>query len=399
MVNEVKRYLNILSKGCAQVLPVGGLEKKLLKNKKLKIKLGADPTAPDLHLGHAIVLRKMRQFQDLGHEVIFIIGDFTAKIGDPTGKSKTRPPLSSEQIAENAKTYLSQVGKILDLNKMQVVFNSQWLSKLTFEDFLKIAAKFTLARLIERDDFQKRLGENVSIGMHELFYPMMQGYDSLHLEADVELGGTDQTFNLLVGRYLQEQYEKEAQVIMTMPILEGLDGKLKMSKSYGNYVGLSEDPVNAFGKLMSITDELMWRYYSLLLEFADEKILEMQKMIIDGIAHPMNLKKDMAFQIVSSFWSEEEALVAREKFVALVQNKDLSQAQEITLDKSLANPIWIVDFLRALDAVSSSSEAKRLIEGGAVKINDEKVDNFKAEISWSSGMTVKVGKHKFYKIK
>jgi len=399
MTKKIEEIIELLQIGTEQILPEGELQKKLQTGKKLKIKFGMDPTAPDIHLGHAVALSKLRQWQDLGHEVIVLIGDFTAQIGDPSGKSKTRPPLSEEEIKHNAKTYLEQVGKIIDVKNARIVYNSKWLSKLSFADVLKITGKVTVARILERDDFQKRLKENVSIGMHELMYPIMQGYDSVELKADVELGGTDQTFNLLMGRFLQEQFELVPQVIMTMPLLEGLDGVQKMSKSLGNYVGLFEPADQAYGKLMSVSDELMWRYYQLLLHKTDTQITEMKEGVASEKLHPMKLKKEMAHGIVERFWSEEEAVSAQQQFESLFQKKDYSKAQEIALSGDVPNPVWIVEFLKQVGALKTSSEAKRLIESGAVSVDDDKVTDFKAEVNWKSGMTIKVGKHRIYKIK
>ncbi|MCK4265461.1 tyrosine--tRNA ligase [Candidatus Babeliales bacterium] len=398
MAKSLEESLKILMSGVEQVLPKDGLTKKLEKKKILKVKLGFDPTAPDVHLGHAVVLKKLKQFQDLGHEIIFLIGDFTAKIGDPSGKSKTRPPLSSEQIKENAKTYFEQVGKIVDSKKTTIRYNSEWLSKMDFEEVLKLAGKVTLARLVERDDFQKRLKENLPIGLHELFYPVMQGYDSVALEADVELGGTDQTFNLLMGRVLQEQFDQTPQVSITMPILEGLDGVQKMSKSLGNYVGLNEDPREAYCKLMSISDKLMWRYLKLLLAKSDSDIKSMQRGVESSKLHPMQIKKQMAFDIVKEFWSEERAGEGQEKFEALFQNKDYSKATEVKFSQNFANPVWIVELLKEIGAIKTSSEARRLLESGSVSIDDNVIKDFKSEVSWVVGMTIKVGKHRIYKI-
>jgi tyrosyl-tRNA synthetase len=398
MVQEIKEVLENLSMGCEQILPKEEFAKKFESKKKLKIKFGMDPTAPDIHLGHAVVLEKLKQFQDLGHDIVFIIGDFTARIGDPSGKSKTRPPLTKEEVDKNSKTYFDQVGKILDIKKTTILYNSQWLSKLNLEDFIKIAGKITLARIIERDDFQKRLKEKASIGIHELFYPILQAYDSVELDCDIEVGGTDQTFNLLMGRYLQEHFGQEPQVIMTFPLLEGLDGKKKMSKSYGNYVGLTEEPSSAFGKLMSISDELMWRYYKLLLCKNDKEIKEMQSGVVSEKLHPMKLKKEMAFEIVKKFWSQKDAQKAQETFESLFQKHDYSKAKQIKLPKDFANPVWIVELLKELGAIKTSSEAKRLIESGAVSLDDEEVKDFKTNVSWKSGMIVKVGKHRIYKL-
>jgi tyrosyl-tRNA synthetase len=396
---NIETVLKILRIGTVQITPEEDLKKKLLRGKPLKIKFGMDPTAPDLHLGHAVVLSKLRQLQDLGHEIFLLIGDYTARIGDPTGRSKTRPPLTEEQIKANAKTYTDQISKILDPAKTQIRYNSEWLAKLTFADVIKIAGTLTLARLIEREDFQKRMSENISIGFHELLYPIMQGYDSIALHADVEFGGTDQTFNLLMGRFLQEQFNQEPQVIITMPLLEGLDGVQKMSKSYGNYIGLWESADQAFGKLMSISDELMWRYYSLLLLKTDYEIQKMKVGVEANTLHPMTLKKEMALGIVARFWSTNDAENAHKQFEALFQNKDYSKATEVELPKDTPNPIWIVDLVKKLGAVSTSSDAKRLIESGAVHVDDVAVQEFKAEIKWTSGMIIKVGKHKIYKIK
>jgi len=398
-MKNIDEIIAHLKSGTVQVVPEEDLKKKLQKNKPLHIKFGADPTAPDLHLGHAVVLCKMRQFQDLGHEVIFLIGDYTARIGDPTGRSKTRPALTEAEIKKNAQTYLEQVGKILDPKKTIIRYNSEWLSLLSFADVLKLAGTVTLAQLIEREDFQKRLHDNVSIGFHEMLYPLMQGYDSVALDADVELGGVDQTFNLLMGRHLQTHFGKEPQAIMTMPLLEGLDGVQKMSKSYGNYVGLWEQAEQAYGKLMSISDELMWRYYLLLLSKSEKEIEAMKRGVADSSLHPMTLKKTMSHDIIKRFWSAADAEKAQAHFEALFQKHDFSKATEVSLPQETANPVWIVDLMKTLGAVQSTSDAKRLIESNAVEIDEAKVDDFKATIAWKSGMIIKVGKHKIYKIK
>jgi len=392
----VDKNLELLCNGAVSILPKDELEKKLKDSKKLTIKLGMDPTAPDLHLGHAVVLRKLKDFQDQGHKVIFLIGDFTARIGDPSGKSKTRPPLTKEEIEKNTQTYFEQVGRVLDINKAEIRYNSEWLDKLTPQDFLSLCSKITVARLIEREDFANRLKNKQPISFHELLYPLMQGYDSVALEADVELGGTDQTFNLLMGRFLQEQYGKKPQVILTTPLVEGLDGFQKMSKSLGNYIGLSESAEQAFGKLMSISDKLMWRYAEVLLLWSNDKLKEIEKAVKDGKKHPIDVKKQIAHDIIMAFWSKDEAQKAQEQFEAVFQKKDLSKAQEFALPKGTANPLWIVDFLKLLGAIKSSSEAKRLIEGGSVEIDGQSITDFKAEINWKISMTVKVGKHRVY---
>ena len=390
--------LALLLSGTVNVYSEQELAKKLESGKRLNIKLGADPTAPDLHLGHAVVLSKLRQFQDAGHEVIFLIGDFTAQIGDPTGRDKTRPPLTKEAVQHNLDSYFNQVGKILDPDKITIRHNSEWLSQLTSSDLVTLLSKVTLARITEREDFSNRIAHNQSISLHELLYPAFQAYDSVVLEADVELGGTDQTFNLLMGRFLQEQYGQRAQVAITMPLLIGLDGTHKMSKSLGNSIGLNEPALQVFGKLMSLSDVLMWHYFSVLLGRTAIEISVMEERVAAGNLHPMELKKDMAYEIIVRFWSEQEAIEAREHFEALFQKRDYSHAQEVILPSATAPTLWIVDLLKQLNAVSTSSEAKRLIESHAVRINDSIITHFKQEISWESGMIVKVGKHRIYKI-
>lgn len=397
-MSNLAHALEIIKQGTVQIVPESELTKKLESGKKLKIKLGMDPTSPDLHLGHAVVLSKLRDFQDLGHEVIFLIGDFTSRIGDPSGRSKTRPPLTQADIERNMKTYFEQVGKILDPNRVTVRYNSEWLGQLSMIDLIGLAAKVTVARLIEREDFRTRLEQQQPISFHELLYPIFQGYDSVALDADVELGGTDQTFNLLMGRFLQEQFGKPAQVVITTPLLEGLDGVQKMSKSLGNSVGLAEPADQAFGKLMSIPDSGMWRYFELFLRKTHQEISQMQERIAYGTLHPMELKKEMAHGIVSKFWSEKEADQARATFESLFQKKDYSKGTQVSLPAGTPNPLWIVDLLKHLDAIDSSSQAKRLIESKAVLINDEPVTDFKAQVTYVSGMTVKVGKHKIYVI-
>jgi tyrosyl-tRNA synthetase len=398
-MDKIEKTLELLRSGTVNIYSEDELIKAIKSGKKLKVKLGADPTAADLHLGHMVVFSKLKQFQDLGHEVIFLIGDFTAQIGDPTGRDKTRPPLTPEVIQHNLKSYFDQASKVLDPKTLTVRYNSAWLGKLSSTDLIGLLAKVTLARITERDDFAKRIKNNESVGFHELLYPVFQGYDSVVLEADVELGGTDQTFNLLMGRFLQEQYGQKPQIAMTTPLLVGLDGTHKMSKSLGNAVGLNEPANNAFGKLMSISDELMWQYYVLLLSKTSQQVKEMQDGVVAGTLHPMQLKKDMAQQIIARFWSADEAVQARQQFESLFQKHDYSHAQTVALPDGFANPIWIVELLKALGAVSTSSDAKRLIEAGSVHLDDLAVTDFKAMVEWKSGMIVKVGKHRIYKIK
>lgn len=393
-----EQAVEMISSGAVQILPKEELAKKLKSGKRLKVKFGVDPTAPDLHLGHAVVFQKLKQFQDLDHEVIFLIGDFTARIGDPTGRDKTRPPLDENAIKHNMKNYLEHAGKILDLKKVTVRYNSEWLSKLLNHDVVNLLSRVTLARITEREDFATRIKNNISIGFHELLYPIYQGYDSVVLHADVELGGTEQTFNILMGRTLQEQFGQTPQVAITMPLLLGLDGEQKMSKSLGNAIGLNDSSREAFGKLMSMSDALMWHYFSVLLGRSLAELSQMEERVAGGTLHPMELKKDMAYEIIVRFWSEEDAVEARRNFEALFQEKDYSQAQEVSLPKNSQNPIWIVDLLKLLGAINTSSEAKRLIESKAVSIDGSVVDEFKKEISWQAGTIIKVGKHRIYKI-
>lgn len=394
-MKNIQQALAALRVGTQEIFSPAALEKKLSLGRPLIIKLGADPTAPDLHLGHAVILSKLRQFQDLGHKVVFLIGDFTSLIGDPTGRSKTRPALTEEQIAQNSKTYLKQVSKILDTSKCTIAYNSEWLGKLTLKDWIKISGQVTVAQIIEREDFAKRLAEKTPIGFHELMYPLAQGYDSIALNADVELGGSDQTFNLLMGRHLQEARGLEGQVCMTLPLLEGLDGQLKMSKSYGNAIGLAEPADQAFGKLMSISDTLMWRYYTLLLLTPYDELATMQQAVAAGTQHPMDLKKQMAFKIIERFWSKEEAEQALKQFEELFQKRDYSHAQEIAIP---AQEISIIELVKLLPEKLSSTEIRRRIEAGAVSIDGTKITSFDTKISPQPGMIIKVGKHAIYKV-
>lgn len=395
------QLLSKIKIGAARIVPEESLIDTLHEKRPLTIKLGMDPTAPDLHLGHVVVLKKLRDFQDLGHNAVLVIGDFTARIGDPTGKSKTRPPLSIEQITKNQETYIAQAGRILDTSKLKIVYNSQWLSKLTFADLIQLCSKITFARIIERDDFKKRLADHVSIGFHELLYPLMQAYDSVALHADVELGGTDQTFNLMMGRFLQEEYEQKPQAIITMPLLEGLDGVFKMSKSLNNAIVLNQSADNAFGQLMSLSDTLMWRYAELLRVFDEEcEIVVAKNSVEQGIVHPFEMKKNIAQKIVSDLWSADQAVLARAQFKKMIQEHSFDSAPIVKLDCLDGSLMWIVDLLRALPdvGISSSSQARRLIESGALSIDGKKLTDFEAKIVIKSGLIVKVGKHSIYKV-
>jgi tyrosyl-tRNA synthetase len=379
----VDEQLAYIKKGAAEIVKESELraklERSLKSGKPLRIKLGMDPTAPDLHLGHTVVLRKLKHFQDLGHTVIFLIGDFTGMIGDPTGRSATRPPLSREQIDQNAETYKAQVFKILSPDATVVDFNSRWFSKFTAEDFIRLAAKYTVSQILEREDFHKRFHEEKPIAMHELLYPLAQGYDSVALEADVELGGTDQKFNLLVGRELQRAYGQESQVVLTTPILEGLDGVNKMSKSLGNAIGIHEPPLEMYGKIMSISDAMMWRYYELLTDVRSDAIAKMQQDAAGGRAHPMTLKKDLARLIVTDFHSAEAAAKAAEDWAKQFQKDEVPQDIETVtvpfaeVASSDGNGIRLAKLLLKAGLAASSSEADRKIKEGAVSVDGAKV--------------------------
>jgi tyrosyl-tRNA synthetase len=388
---SVKKEFEILSANTAAVLPNEDALKKLASKKKLVIKLGADPTAPDLHLGHAIVLEKLRDLQNLGHDIYFLIGDFTARIGDPTGKSKTRPPLSEEQIIKNTKTYIDQLSKILDMSKTNIVYNSHWLDKLSSKDWIKLCGSVTLARIIEREDFAKRIASNSAIGFHELTYPLLQGYDSVVLKADIEVGGTDQTFNLMMGRYLQEQMGQEPQVVITMPLLEGLDGVQKMSKSLNNYVGLTEEPSNAYGKILSINDTIMVKYFSILLRYTPSEIETIKAM------HPLEAKKRLAYEIVLKYWSQEEAALAQKQFEDKFQAKTYETVSDFILEKKEYN---IVDLLTKLDNRLSKSQAKKLLISNSVSVNGKKISNFDENITKLNydNSVIKIGKHRIFKL-
>ncbi|WP_201327247.1 tyrosine--tRNA ligase [Thermotomaculum hydrothermale] len=394
----IEEQLDYLTKGAVDCIQREDLKKKLESGKKLRVKVGFDPTAPDLHLGHTVIIRKMKHFQDLGHEVVFLIGDFTGMIGDPSGKSKTRKQLTKEEVLKNAETYKKQIYKILDPEKTIIEFNSKWLGELGSEGFIRLASKYTVARILERDDFSNRLKENRPIALHELLYPLCQGYDSVALKCDVELGGTDQTFNLLVGRDLMREYGLEPQVVMTMPILEGLDGIEKMSKSLGNYVGINEPPKEMFGKLMSISDDLMFKYYELLTDMTLKEIEQLKKDVKEGKRHPKDVKKQLAKMIISDFHSKEDADKAEEEFERVFAKKQLpDDMPEINIDKG---EYPFARFLADNGLASSASEAKRLIKQGGVSINGEKVSDPSFVFNPSEGeYIIKVGKRRFAKVK
>ena len=385
--------LEIIKRGADEILVLSEFEEKIKTGKKLKIKAGFDPTAPDLHLGHTVLLNKLRQFQDLGHEVIFLIGDFTGMIGDPTGKNTTRPPLTEAEVQENAKTYQAQVFKILDKNKTQVVFNSSWLKALGADGMLKLSAQYTVARMLERDDFSKRFKANQPISIHEFLYPLMQGYDSVALEADVELGGTDQKFNLLMGRELQKSYGQDPQTILTMPLLEGLDGVNKMSKSLNNYIGINEPPEIMYAKLMSISDELMLRYIDLLSLKANEEI-EQWKLRLKQGENPKNIKDEFTQEIIERFHNSDAYHMAKEDFTKRSSGLAPDEVKEFQISKQ--ENLAIPQILKAINYVSSTSEAIRLIKSGGIRIDGEKIDlQYQIE---KSNFLIQVGKRKFAKI-
>lgn len=395
-----------IKRGTLEIVPEEALKAKLKKageaGKPLKIKLGLDPTAPYIHLGHAVVLRKMRQFQDFGHEVYIIIGDFTASIGDPSGKSATRPQLTEEEIRVNAKTYYDQYCLILDPAKTKLVFNSEWLGKLSFADLIKIASKITVARILERDDFETRLSEGRPISMHELLYPVCQAYDSVVLEADVEVGGTDQKFNILMGRDLQTQYGQEEQVGLFMPILTGLDGVQKMSKSLDNYVGITEEPKEMFGKLMSITDEMMSNYFELCTDVPLEEIDTIKSDLASGKAHPMDVKKRLAREIVAIYHSTEAAAEAQAEFERVFSHREVPEDMpEVTVtgDDLQDGKIRIVKLLSLAGMAPSNSEARRLVQQGGVSIDGGKIADPLADIQVRDGQVLRAGKLKFARIK
>jgi tyrosyl-tRNA synthetase len=391
-MSAIGQAIQTIRRGADELIVEEELAKKLASGRKLRIKLGLDPTAPDLHLGHTVVINKLRDFQQLGHQVQFLIGDFTGMIGDPTGKNQTRPPLTREEIEKNAKTYQAQVFKILDREKTQVLYNSEWSDKLGAEGIIRLAARYTVARLLERDDFSKRMKSNLPIALHELLYPLMQGYDSVAMKADVELGGTDQKFNLLVGRELQKQYGQEPQCILTMPLLEGLDGKEKMSKSLGNYVGIAEAPQEIFGKLMSISDALMWRYIELL---SFESPVTLAKWKTD---HPRDVKVRFAKEIVARFHSAKAAEQAQADFESRFREGELPvDMPEVTVNAP-AGGMLISQLLKQAGLTPSTTEAQRMIEQGGVKLDGERVSDKGLRIHAGRTVVAQVGKRKFGRI-
>uniref|UniRef100_A0A7C4YAJ8 Tyrosine--tRNA ligase n=1 Tax=candidate division WOR-3 bacterium TaxID=2052148 RepID=A0A7C4YAJ8_UNCW3 len=384
-----------LLRGTSEVIPVDEFKRKIQSKKRLRVKLGIDATGPDIHLGFAVVLRKMREFQDLGHTAVLIVGDFTAMIGDPSGRSKTRKQLTEDEIKENMKNYKKQILKILREDNLEFRYNSEWLGKLSITDFVKLASKTTVARILERDDFQIRLEENIPISLHEILYPLFQAYDSVAVNADIELGGTDQKFNHLMGRELQREFGLEPQVVMLLPLLEGTDGVRKMSKSYNNYIGINEEPDNMFGKIMSIPDNLIYRYFQLCTDSSDEE-LEVIKSRLSS-ENPMNLKLELGYRIVSMYHSEKEAKEARENFLKVFSRRETPEKmKEIKLKKG--ERLWIVKLIMLAGLGNSSSEIRRTISQGGLKINNEKITDVNKEITIDGEMIIKYGKKSFIKV-
>ncbi len=395
---DINKQLEIIKRGAVALCEEAELIEKLKKNKPLRVKLGVDPTAADLHLGFTVVLRKLRQFQDLGHQAVLIIGSYTAQVGDPSGRDKTRPILSEDDVLNHAKEYLKQASKILDLEKLEVKFNGDWFKKMSFIDVIKLLSKTTVARTLERDDFSKRFAAGTPIYLHEMIYPLMQAFDSVKVEADVELGGTDQTFNLMVGRDLQRNDNQNPQICITMPLLEGLDGVQKMSKSYGNYIGISESPKEIFGKIMSISDELMWKYFELLTDVSLSELQKMKVAMNDGTQHPMEIKKRLAKEIIVEYYDEKSATQARAEFEQIFSKGKLpDDMPEININSADAE-INVLSILTNNKLAPSGSEARRLLKQGAVSIDGEKISGLSIPMPEKNEFVIKVGKRKFLKI-
>ena len=400
--NEVERQFNILKRGCEEIINEAELkqrlEKSLKENKPLKIKLGIDPTGTDLHIGHAVPLRKLKQFQDLGHTVQFLIGTFTARIGDPTGKSETRKMLTPEDIQRNIATYLEQVFLILDSEKTEILYNADWLEKLSLQDFLGLLSQFTVAQMISREDFAKRLAENKPVSLVEFMYPILQGYDSVAMKCDIELGATEQKFNILKGRDLQKNFGMDPQICMLLPILEGLDGVEKMSKSPNNYISITDTPNDMFGKIMSISDDLMFRYYEIITDIPLEEIAQLKADMENGTLHPMEIKKRLGSEVVAIYHNKEEGLKAREWFENVFSKKNLDvELPEVELEYTETGVIDIL--VKHLNLLSSTSEARRLIQQGGLKINDEPVKDINHMVTPEAGMIIRAGKKKIVKVK
>ncbi len=391
-----EEQLKELSRNHVSLISEEELLEKLKKKRSLRVKLGVDPSRPDLHLGHAVVLRKLRLFQEFGHQVVLIIGDFTARIGDPSGRSKTRPMLSREEAKANAESYSKQAFKILNRDLTEIRFNSEWLDPMSFEDVIRLSSRYTVARMMERHDFARRYSENEPIGVSEFLYPLAQAYDSVVVKADVEIGGDDQFFNLVVGRKIQEEYGLEAQTILTVPLIEGTDGKLKMSKSYDNYIAFDDSPRDMFGKIMSIPDSLMMKYFRLLTDKSDAELAEYDRKLLNNAVNPRDLKLALAVEITSQFFGKETALNAQEEFISIFRNKELPE--EMPEIKLPAESISIVDLLVSHANISSRSEARRLIDQGGVRVNDEVLDDVHSVLAVSEGDVLRIGKKRFYRL-
>jgi len=391
-----EEQLKELSKNHVSLISEEELLEKLKKKRSLRVKLGVDPSRPDLHLGHAVVLRKLRLFQEFGHQVVLIIGDFTARIGDPSGRSKTRPMLSREEAKANAESYSNQAFKILNRDLTEIRFNSEWLDAMSFEDVIRLSSKYTVARMLERHDFARRYSENEPIGVSEFLYPLAQAYDSVVVKADVEIGGDDQFFNLVVGRKIQEEYGLEAQAILTVPLIEGTDGRLKMSKSYDNYIAFEDSPRDMFGKVMSIPDSLMMKYFRLLTDKSDAELAEYDKELLNKAVNPRDIKLALGIEITSQFYGRETALNAEREFVNIFRNKELPE--EMPEIKLSAESISIVDLLVSHANISSRSEARRLIDQGGVRVNDEVLDDIHSVVDVSDGDVLRIGKKRFYRL-
>ncbi len=399
---EIQRQLDLIKRGVVDLLPedefVAKLTDSIENNRPLRVKQGFDPTAPDIHLGHTVGLRKLRQFQNLGHQVVLIIGDYTGLVGDPSGRSATRPQLTYEDILKNADTYQEQFFKIVDKDKTEVHFNGEWFDKMGLKDIMHLSSKFTIARLLERDDFEKRYKEGLPIAMHEFFYPLMQAYDSVMIKADVEIGATEQTFNLVAGRHIQEAYGQKPQAILTLPILVGLDGTNRMSKSLGNYIGVDESPREIFGKIMSIPDNLIYSYYELVTDATPDMLKDIKTRLNSSELNPMEQKKDLGIMLVSMYHNEEKGLEAKAEFERVFSDKGIPDDMPEFSIGEIGDKIWVVKLLADSKMVNSRGEARRLIKAGGLYIDNERMADDSAELSLTEGMLFKVGKRKFFRI-
>lgn len=399
----INEQMDLIKRGASEIIPedelIKKLERSLKENKPLNIKLGCDPSRPDLHIGHSVVLRKLAQFQSIGHQAILIIGDFTGMIGDPSGRNATRPALSIDETRKNGKSYFEQASKILDSQKTKIVYNSEWLGKMNFEDVIRLASHYTVARMLERDDFTKRFRANEPISMHELLYPLAQAMDSVAIKSDVELGGTDQKFNLLVGRDIQREFGVEPQVILTMPLIVGTDGVEKMSKSYDNYIGISESPKEIYGKTLSIPDSIIFNYYELTTDISNEKLREIKTQLTDANVNPRNIKRELARTLVRMYHDEQSAIAAEEEFDKIFIKKEIpDEIPEFIFNKD-SNEINVVELITLVKFAESKSEARRLIQQGGVQFNGEKISDMNVSVRIVNDAILKVGKRKFIKLK